>query len=125
MIIVKRKGITTPRAIRKLLRKYNMAVFLLSSKEFRRMCKYHNYHRLANPPSAMLDFSNYFIYIDAERLIIEKERQSYVNYLYLHEIAHGLLNMGNKRNEEIDAHELALKIAGKEKLPVDYTDVIL
>lgn len=117
MVII-RNGIKVIRPIRKLLKDYGMILFNLNSKNFKRILKI---SKLGKNTIGFIDLNSFDIYINADYLKGECMAQSMVNYLYLHEIGHGIT--GSITEE--DAHKKALELAKRYNIEIDYDDIDL
>lgn len=118
MIITQYEGIVVPNKIRNLLKQEGFALFFLTGKEFRRLCKFYHFY---NKPTAFITMDSFHIFVDGEHLRKYAYTQANINFILLHEIAHGILEMMGESNEEIDADLYAYELADELNIPAKST----
>lgn len=117
-MILNQNVLRVPLKIRALLKHYKLGLLFLSHKSFRYMLQ--SWGASDDTIAAATKFSN-LILVDAERIILEKMPQKKVNYILLHEIAHG----GCKKDTEKAAHACALEMADRFDIGINYKGVII
>lgn len=118
MILARQEKIRMPKKITNILNELEFPVVILNHDRFNKLKKIYG---LGKDTCAYIELTSFMIFIDGEKLKKEKRPQSFINYVFLHEISHGI----NETTDEYEAHKCALQMAEEEDIEISYEGVIL